>query len=154
MSWQSKPNTPPAAADGVRAVLDPNVIISALLSPKGSPARVFRAWIGGAYELVASPLLLAELERALGYPKLQKYVTTSEVEDLLGLLRREASLRDDPVESPPVRSLDPDDDYLIALAVAARAVIVSGDAHLLGIEGGFPIYTPAAFLGVLEKIDQ
>jgi putative PIN family toxin of toxin-antitoxin system len=89
-SWQSKRNTLAGPADGVRAVLDPNVIIAALLSPKGSPARVFRAWIDGAYELVVSPLLLAGLERALGYSRLRKYVTTTEVGELLGLLRAEA----------------------------------------------------------------
>jgi predicted nucleic acid-binding protein len=50
----------------VRAVLDPNVFISALLAPKGSPAHVFRGWVAGGFELVVSPPLLAELERALG----------------------------------------------------------------------------------------
>jgi len=49
----------------VRAVLDPNVIISALLSPFGTPARILRAWREGAFELVASALLIAALERAL-----------------------------------------------------------------------------------------
>ncbi|MCA1705276.1 MAG: PIN domain-containing protein, partial [Actinobacteria bacterium] len=52
----------------MRAVLDPNVIISAVLSPGGAPARVMTAWLEGRYELVVSPLLLEELERALSYP--------------------------------------------------------------------------------------
>jgi hypothetical protein len=55
----------------LRAVLDPNVLISALLAPAGTPAAILRAWSAGAFELVASPLLLAELERALAYPNLR-----------------------------------------------------------------------------------
>jgi len=59
----------------VQAVLDPNVIISALLSPNGSPARVVQAWLDGGYELVVSPLLLGELDRALDHPKLTSTTT-------------------------------------------------------------------------------
>jgi uncharacterized protein len=134
----------------VRAVLDPNVIISALLSGSGSPARVLRAWLDGAYELVASPLLLAELERALGYPKLRTRIAEVEVAELTELLRREAQVLDDPVELPNARSPDPGDDYLIALAAAAHAVLVCGDSHLLGLAGQLPVYSPAEFLAVIE----
>jgi predicted nucleic acid-binding protein len=49
----------------VRAVLDTNVLISAFLSPQAAPARAIRAWLDGRFELIVSPLLLAELERAL-----------------------------------------------------------------------------------------
>ena len=48
----------------MRAVLDPNVLISALLAPKGAPGQVLAKWVIGEFELVVSPLLLAELERA------------------------------------------------------------------------------------------
>jgi uncharacterized protein len=134
----------------LRAVLDPNVIISALLSPNGSPATVVRAWIDGAYDIVISQLLLSELERALGYQKLRTRVTEAEVQQLMGLLRRGALLRDDPVEPPPVRSPDPSDDYLVALAQASQAVIVSGDAHLLGLHDDAPVYSSATFLTIIE----
>jgi putative PIN family toxin of toxin-antitoxin system len=134
----------------VRAVLDPNVIISALLAPQGSPAKVFRAWLDGAYELVVSSLLLAELERALGYRKLQKQIQPAEAAELVELLQREADLLEDPTDAPEVRSPDPGDDYLIALAAAGRAVIVSGDDHLLGLRNELPVYSPADFLALLE----
>jgi putative PIN family toxin of toxin-antitoxin system len=134
----------------VRAVLDPNVIISALLAPQGSPAKVFRAWLDGAYELVVSSLLLAELERALGYRKLQKRIQPAEAAELVELLQREADLLEDPMDAPEVRSPDPGDDYLIALAAAGRAVILSGDDHLLGLRNELPVYSPADFLALLE----
>lgn len=129
----------------MRAVLDPNVIISALLAPDGSPARVLRAWLEGAYDLVVSPLLLTELERALTYPKLRGRTDRSEAAELVELLRREAQMFDDP-EPPELRSPDPGDDYLISLAASARALIVSGDGHLLGLADDFPVCSPKAFL--------
>lgn len=135
----------------MRAVLDPNVIISAVLSRSGAPARVMTAWLEGRYELVVSPLLLEELERALSYPKLRKRITEAETRELLDLLRREADLWDDPSGSPPVRSPDPGDDYLISLAAATQSIIVSGDRHLLVLSDELPVYTSAAFLSLIEE---
>ncbi len=109
-----------------------------------------RAWLDGAYELIVSPLLLEELERALGYPKLRARVTDAETQELLELLRRGGDVRDDPTGPPPVRSPDPGDDYLIALAAAVQALIVSGDRHLLGLSESVPVYAPAEFLTLLE----
>jgi predicted nucleic acid-binding protein len=48
-----------------------------------------------------------------------------------------------------VRSLDPDDDYLIALAAEARAVLVSGDRHLLQLDRRLLIHAPGKFLDLL-----
>ena len=135
----------------MRAVVDPNVVISALIAPHGTPATVLRAWIVGAYDLVVSPLLLAELERALGYPKLRARVTELEAQELIELLGREADVRDDPNRPPAIRSPNPGDDYLVALAEETRAVIVSGDAHLLGLANDLPVYSPAAFLALLDQ---
>ncbi len=135
----------------VRAVLDPNVIIAALLSPTGSPARVLRAWIDGGYELVLSPLLLGELERALRYPKLAERITETESQELVGLLRHGANLCEDPSNPAVVRSSDPDDDYLITLGATAQSVIVSGDHHLNALQDKIPVYSPRAFLTVLEE---
>jgi putative PIN family toxin of toxin-antitoxin system len=135
----------------VRAVVDPNVIISAVLSPSGAPARVMTAWLEGGYELVVSPLLLEELERALSYPKLRKRITEAETRELLDLLRREADLRDDLAGSPPVPSPDPGDDYLITLAAATQSIIVSGDRHLLVLSDELPVYTSGAFLSLIEE---
>lgn len=135
----------------MRAVLDPNVLISALLTPHGKPAQVVRSWLAGAFELFVSESLLAELQRALGYPKLQALIEPTEAQELLDLLRREADVIDDPDDAHAIRSPDPDDDYLIALARSARAVLVSGDGHLLGLGSRLPVYAPAEFLAVLAQ---
>jgi uncharacterized protein len=133
-----------------RAVLDPNILISALLSPRGSPARVVSRWLAGHFELVVSETLLTELERALSYPKLRDRVSAEESAALLAFLRRGARLAADPAATAP-GSADPADDYLLALAEAERAVLVSGDRHLLALGDRLPIETAGAFLDRLEE---
>ena len=135
----------------MRAVLDPNVLVSAVLSRSGTPATLLRAWLEGGYELVVSPALLGEFARVLGYPKIAKRVSPEEARELLDMLRLQAELSQDPDRGPSVRSPDPDDDYLIALAEAATAVIVSGDSDLLGLADQIPVYTPAAFQALLTQ---
>lgn len=138
----------------MRAVLDPNVIISALLSPDGSPARALREWQHGGFELVVSPLLLAELERALAYPKLRRRIPPEETGAVVEWLVRAATVAPDPDGPPPLRSPDPGDDYLIALAAAQSALLVSGDDHLLGLGARLPVYSPGEFLGLLLERDE
>ena len=135
----------------MRAILDPNVIISAVLSPRGAPAKVLRAWLGGEFELLASPSLLAELERALSYRKLRERISEAESERLVEWLGREATLVSDPERAPAARSADPGDDYLLALAEDARAVLVSGDQHLLALSDELPILSPRTFLNALRR---
>ena len=133
----------------MRAVLDVNVVISALLAPSGSPASILRLWLDGAFELIVSELLLAELERALAYPKLRTRIQEVDAAELVHLLREQAHMVDNPDGPPEIRSADPGDDYLIALAAAAHAAVVSGDRHLLDLAGRLPVYSPTEFLGLL-----
>lgn len=51
---------------------------------------------------------------------------------------------DDP-ERPHPLGPDPDDDYLLALAAQADAVLVTGDRALLAHAGGIAICSPARF---------
>ena len=134
----------------MRAVLDADALVSAALSPRGTPARLLLAWQAGAFDLVASPALLAELRRALAYPKLERLVRPADADAFVAWIGRSALLAADPEGEPPVRAADPADDYLIALAAAERAVLVSGDSHLTMLADRFPVRTPAAFLASLE----
>ncbi len=133
----------------VRAILDPNVIISALLSPGGAPARTLQAWQRGLFELIVSQGLLAELERALVYPKLRSRIDPQAAAELIEWLTRNATVAEDPSEAP-ARSADPGDDYLLALATDQRAVLVSGDKHLLALSEQQPILPPAGFLELIQ----
>lgn len=129
----------------MRAVLDPNVLIAAVLSRSGPPALVLRAWLDGRFELIVSEALLTELERALGYRKLAARISAEERASFIVLLQTGARLTDDPEDVPRVSS-DPGDDYLVALAHSQQAVLVSGDQHLLTLADRMPIMNPRAFL--------
>lgn len=121
------------------------------MSQTGTPARLVQLWIAGAFDLVVSDRLLAEVERALTYPTVSQRVSPTDAAAFVTLLRRFAVLAPDPDEAPSVRSVDPKDDYLLALAAHERAPLVSGDAHLLGLGERLPILTPRQFLEQLER---
>ncbi len=134
-----------------RAVPDPGVLVSALISPEGPPALLLAAAQAGAVELFVSPMLLEELGRVLEREKFRRYVDLDIARAFVRWVRAEAIFVPDPAVAPPLRSIDPGDDYLIALAYAESAQIVSGDAHLLVLAGRAPVCTPAA---ILEAIDR
>jgi uncharacterized protein len=135
----------------VRAILDPNVIISGLLSPSGAPADVLRALDRGEFELIVSPALLDELARALAYPKLRRHIGDEDANAVVRWISDSATIESDPNQPPPVRSADSGDDYLIALAASQRAVLVSGDRHLIDLVDQIPVFSPREFLELLAK---
>lgn len=139
-------------AERLRAVLDANVLVSALLSPRGAPARLLSAWLEGVFEIVASPALLAELQRVLQYPKLRERITSNDADAFLALLARAAIIAPDTDDPPPIRAADVDDDYLISLAASQNAVLVTGDKQLLAMADDLPIRSPASFLETLDEL--
>jgi putative PIN family toxin of toxin-antitoxin system len=136
----------------MRAVLDVNVHVSALLSGTGAPASILRAWRASRFELIVSRLLLEELARALAYPQVRMRVPADDAAAYVALLERTATTGEDAPVPAQFRSADPGDDYLVALAAAQRALLVSGDAHVLALEERLlPVYTPRAFLELLDR---
>lgn len=138
----------------LRVVLDVNVLVSAAIGRDASPRRVVESWQGGAFEVVVSDLLLAELERVLGRREIAVRVDPVVISILRRLTRDDAIRADDPSGDEKLVPVDPRDDYLVALARAAGArVIVTGDRHLLDLEGlRPPAIEPAAFLGLVERL--
>lgn len=130
----------------MRVVLDPNVIISALVST-GTTAAVLNAWLNDqTYEPVVCPALLNELKDVLNRRKF-RFVSRPTVHLLLDRFENEAILAKDPVfETGATR--DPSDDYLVALArETSTSIIVSGDADLQALEAkDIRVLGPRAFL--------
>lgn len=135
----------------MRAVLDVNVLISGVLSAKGPSAEILRASRDGRFELVISELLLAELKRALAYPKLQKRIPAEKAHAFANWVRDHGTLAEDPATPAPVSSRDPDDDYLLTLAIDRRAYLVTGDQDLLVLSDDLPILAPAEFATMLRQ---
>jgi uncharacterized protein len=134
----------------VRAVLDPNVLIAALLSPAGTPAQLLSRWLAGDFELVVSDELLKELGRALGYAKVRRLISADDAEAYVAFLASTAVIAEQPAVGTH-HSRDPGDDYLLALAENEHAALVSGDKHLLQLADELPIQTAATFLEGLES---
>jgi putative PIN family toxin of toxin-antitoxin system len=109
-----------------------------------------RGRANGVISLVSSPAMLAELADVLGRSKFDAVLTGSHTsrERLLAEVRRLAEVIEPPALPQPV-CRDPDDDHLLALALAAQAeAIVSGDHDLLVLQQfqGISILDPAAAL--------
>ena len=135
----------------MRAVVDVNVLISGVLSAKGASAEILRASRDGQFELLVSQMLLTELTRTLRYPKLRKRIPQEEADALINWVREHGVLAEDPEGPAPLSSRDPDDDYLLALAISRRAFLVTGDQDLLVLGSDLPILTPAQFLAKLRE---
>ena len=101
----------------------------------------------GSFEIIISQKLLEELRQVFTYPKLQKYITQSDIDNVIDFLNEEGVSAED-VELPSeFYSKDPADNYLIALALSTKSLIVKGDLDLLSSSNKIPIFSPVDFLG-------
>ena len=119
-----------------------------MINPYGTPARVVEAVADGAITAVVSQHLLDELAAVLIRPKFRRWISVADAIAFVESLGGHADLRDDP-GPPKTRVRDPDDDYLVALAEAADAVIVTGDDDLLTAQIEPVAITPAQLLARL-----
>jgi len=131
----------------VRLVLDTNTAVSGLIWG-GVPGRLIDAAAAGKVEIIASLPLLDELQDVLFRRKFagrlaERDASAGDLFEGYAALVRLVT----PADIGHVILADPDDDIVLATAIAGDAdVIVSGDAHFLGIGEfrGMPIITPAA----------
>lgn len=130
-----------------RVVVDPGVLVSAIITPVGPPADIVRAVRRGRLVVVVSTHLLAELLGVLRRERFRRYLTIEEVERYISGLASRGEMFPDPVDVAAI-TRDPSDDYLVALAREARAdAIVSGDADLLTLEAAEPpVLSPRALV--------
>ena len=101
-----------------RVVIDPGVLVSALISPRAAPAALLNAWRDGRFELVVSAKLLDELRDVLGRPKFRRHVTEERAAAYVDHLDAVPLVQPDP-PTPVGATPDPDDNYLlVGLATA------------------------------------
>jgi len=136
-------------------VLDTNIVVSALITPEGGPGRVLEAWRAEQYNLCTSEMLIQEMEEVLLRRKfLKRPLQVVENAQSVVLRIRSYALIVSLEVIPRGVPNDPDDDVVLATAVAGRVDgIVSGDQHLLalGRHQGIAIMTPLQFLAELPR---
>ena len=136
----------------MRVILDTNILLSALLSPFGAPAKLLDAWERNAFTLVACDALLAELREVAGRPFFRARLRASVAEILVaGLQDFCLYCRDLP--TGPVAP-DAKDSYLLAMAEASGSeFLVTGDKELISLKRhkSTRIVTPGAMIEILKE---
>ena len=138
----------------MQVVLDTNITVSGLLWG-GPPRQIMDAARAGKLQVFTSIDLLEELEDVLARSKLA--VRLQLVGKTASALLEEYSVLTTIVAAPPLAepaARDPDDDVVLACALAAQAeAIISGDADLLvlGNYQGIPILTAPELLARLSS---
>jgi predicted nucleic acid-binding protein len=99
---------------------------------------------------VACPRWTQEVRGVSGRPEDRRYFSLAEAEGLIAAALSVAEVLPDPSFAGAL-TRDPDDDYLVALALEAGCdAIVSGDRHLLDFAGPPAVWTPRELLERLE----
>jgi len=137
----------------MRIVLDTNVLVSGLITERGHPARLLDAVRRGQVVWVTAPVQVDEVLDVLARPKIAQRLTVGARDQLARLLNDIAHVI--PGVLPAVNvSVDPDDNLILAIALAGQAnLVVSGDKkHMVnvGTIEGIPILDPTAALRWLE----
>ena len=134
----------------MRVILDTNVLLGALISPHGPPEAIYRAWRAAKFELVTSTTQLDELRRVSRYPKLKTILPAHRVGTMVNNMQRAIVLGALPSLPDAMEINDPNDAFLLAMALASEAdYLVTGDRRAgllqLGAAGRTRIVTPATF---------
>lgn len=130
-----------------RVVVDSNVLISALLSPAGTPRRVLDRLAAASATLLFSDPTFAELAERVAHPRFDRYRSIEQMSAWLDWLVDLSEWVHSWEEITACR--DPDDNKFLAVALAGEAdVLITGDADLLVLDPfeGLPIVSPRRFL--------
>ncbi len=137
----------------MRIVLDTNVALSALLW-RGTPYQLLQSLRRSEHvQIFSSPVLLTELGTVLARPVPTRRLAllgTPAYEVLTQYIRAIELVT--PVSIPRAVAADPDDDHVIAAAIAAQAdLVITGDKALLAV-GRYEdirIVSPAEAIGLI-----
>ena len=123
-----------------RVVLDTNVLVSALMTPSGNPAKVHKMFLAEELTLVYSEEILAEYEDVLFRPRLR--IPTDDADAVLEAIRQCGDLV---TPNPSTDSMpDEDDRIFYDAAKCTGAYLVTGNSRHYPSEPF--ILTPTEFL--------
>lgn len=135
----------------MRVVLDSNIFISALISEKGAPFLVYKAWHKRRFDLICAEEQIDELRDVSKYPKFRGVIAPHIFGQLINLLSATELVR---VASVETELSDPMDLFLLGMAETGNAdYLITGDkrAGLLALKtyGRTQIVTPTAFIAAI-----
>ena len=134
----------------IRAVIDTNILLSALVFSHGRLSRFRQLWQDEEFTPLVSKPTVTELIRVLAYPKFK--LTSLDREDLLADYLPYCETVPMPIELPQIPLCrDPFDEPFLHLALIGKAdYLVTGDNDLLSLGDVFecPIVTASDFLAL------
>jgi putative PIN family toxin of toxin-antitoxin system len=125
---------PASVARKAPIVLDTNIILDVFVFDDIAAKSVKRALEAGEIDWIATQPMRDELERVLAYPQIMPRLAFYELSagDVLAAFDRHARLTDTAAKARLTCS-DADDQKFIDLAVAAQALLLSKDKHILSM---------------------
>ena len=143
----------------IGAVVDVNVLVSAILSSRGHARQVAQAWEAGLFRAISSAGIIGELEEKLSLPRIIRHFrldTPRDIRWIQLLLSIHTELILVPLQERHAVTGDPEDDYVLATARLARAdYLVTGDKGLLALRrhAGVQIVSPREFIEILAQVE-
>lgn len=137
-----------------RVVLDTNIYIRALLSPSGGSSKLLSLWLRKSLVLYTSRLQIAELKEAVNAINEDGRVSIS-VDDFAALLKLlEARANLVPSSRQNQVSPDPDDDWIIGIAIKAKAnlLVTENPKHIY--QAVMPRHPPIEVLNIKEALKR
>jgi len=135
----------------LKIVLDTNVLVSALLSPAGTPAKILKECLQGRIQLCLTPEILTEYREVCSRKKLQ--LNQSLVNDIFQQLEIDGAFALPAFLN--VKLPDPNDLFLLEAAVGAEAdFLVTGNVKDFPatLRCGVAVVTPAEFCRTYRKL--
>jgi uncharacterized protein len=125
----------------LKVVVDANVCVSAVLSKKGSPARILDHALGEGphdFELCVPSQLFSKLADVLARPKIARRLEWEAAEITVYARRLRLAVSEVDAGAPekvPAYTSDPEDDpYVHAAVLSGASYLVSGDGDILDME--------------------
>ncbi|WP_420265241.1 putative toxin-antitoxin system toxin component, PIN family [Candidatus Magnetominusculus dajiuhuensis] len=140
---------------GIRAVIDTNVFVSGIISPKGSPYKVLNAARKELFRVVTSFSINHEILNVIHREHIYtKYHLDEDIlNGITSFLYEGTVITGEKIKVEHIKA-DPADDKFLSCAIEGEAdYIISGDVHLLTLKHykGIQIVNAATFMQIITS---